>query len=377
MIPCNHCGQDNDLGTLFCRSCGQRIEIDPSAINASIAQTTHQTRVAKMLRGARNALGIACFLCVATLFIRYAAVGSLPPLRMPMPPPATGEALLPPQERGDDGGAIALQVGTSSGSLVDWRLGNASYLLGDLGLEVDHLRAWQMRIIDAQKDDGSFLGSDPLTSTAAAVLALQALPGHTVVDRAAAAGRAWLTRRFDAVYRSTDRHHQGLLGMVLMEADQLAPNDRATFAAIVGSGERLSWQAMALPLFSVQHRPRDLVLFRRALAADSPIWRHYLDCFSAEPLVADREAADDLFTAETAAGLDPMQRWVWAQTAWYRSADPTVLGAVLRDWAGAADPPTPASDIARELGPQAAEILAVLAVCAPLRTPVGRGQPAR
>ncbi|MDA3960162.1 MAG: zinc ribbon domain-containing protein [Planctomycetota bacterium] len=375
MIPCNHCGTDNNLGTMFCRSCGQRIEVDPNAIMASVQHSASEDRSQKLFLAARNALGIATFLFAVAMILRFAVIADLPQQRMPAAESRTGVALLPAMDQGDTAPAgVALTIGSGSGTLVDWRLSNASHVLGSMGLDFDQIRSWQQLIIEKQKPDGSFLGSNPYVSTATSVLALQAFPGATSVDRAAKAGSDWLYARRDRVFQSSDRIAQALLGQALLETGRLNITDLGTLAGLIGSGERLEWQAVALPLFSNAKRPTDILVLQRKLA-DQELWRYYLDSFSPKPLVT--EPSDSLFTPAGVITLDPFQRWVWAQTAWFHAADAEFIAATLRSWNSQETLPDPPEPLATEMGPQAGAVLAVLAVSAPIRAPAIHAKPPR
>jgi len=366
MIPCNHCGAENPLGTMFCRSCGGRIEVDPNQIMASVQQSKSEDLADRITRSGRNALAMAAFCLVAALIVRLVIVPDLPPARMPLADARSGGVLLPmvasdtPMPRAD------LLLGGGEESLVDWRTGNADHLLGSFGIDLENLRAWQHQIIEYQQEDGSFAGSDRVVATALAVLALQAYPGDLAVDHAARRGAQWLQIRSDRILDANDRLAQTLTAMALMERGTLDHQTIGRMANMLGSGDHVPWQAQLLPIFVPERRPQDLVVFRRALE-DTPLWRHFLDRVSEEPLVAT--PSRELFTAETVADLAPLEQWAWSQTAWYHAAEVDVLSNRLRHWSKQPPPPLE-GDLEAVAGPAGGLALRVLTCAAPARIPL-------
>lgn len=374
MIPCNHCGVENPLGTLFCRACGQRIEVDPHAIMGSVKQSAEEARESKLLQAGRSALAVSGFLLMAALIVNVVVIPELPQARMPQPDPLPGAELLPPPAQETAATTPELAVGAGASALIDWRRTNATHLIGSFGTDLERVLGWMQQVLDRQQPDGSFLGSDPLVATAVSVLALQAWPGDPAADRGAEKGRDWLYARRNRVLEGSDRRAQSLVAMALLESGRLQPQEVSTFAALIGSGAQTEWQALVLPLFPDERRPTELLVLRRDLESD-PLWRHYLDRFTTEALVPGPDKT--LFSAAGLIGLDPFQRWVWSQTAWFHAADPETYAATIRSWSASEQPPAAPEPLATLAGPQAGAALAILAVCAPARVPVVRADPPR
>lgn len=368
MIPCNHCGADNPLGTMFCRGCGQRIEVDPNQILDSVKQTQSENRGQQILLTGRNAVAMCGFLFMAAMVVRMVIVPAMPDQRMPLTDPRLGDELLqaPQQVAAPE---IPLALGAQDDRLLSWRSNNADRQLQALGIDREQVRIQQRRIAKQQTDSGGFPGPDEISATALAVLALQAYPGDPEIDQAALRGAEWLHVRRRRVIDGSNHQARSLLAMALMERDMLDRNDIAIAANVLGSGNRLDLQALTLPLFSPEQRPKDILVLRRQLGTQ-PLWLHYLDLFSAEPLVTT--ADHELFTPAQVRELSLFDAWVWSQTAWLRAAAPQAQSQVLAAWSAPTGIQKEPGDLAATTGALTQDALAVLAICAPVRVPMTR-----
>ncbi|GDY15118.1 hypothetical protein LBMAG53_39960 [Planctomycetota bacterium] len=87
MIPCQVCGNDNPLGTRFCRKCGAKVTTGLADVNASVAKTRRQDR-GRMIRGwGSNVLSLGVFILACAVLIRWTATPALPPADLPLPSP--------------------------------------------------------------------------------------------------------------------------------------------------------------------------------------------------------------------------------------------------------------------------------------------------
>jgi hypothetical protein len=94
MIPCQACGNQNPIGTRFCRSCGERIAVvKVEQLAAAVRDDQVTVASQRRLEGGRSLLMVGLFLLVCALVLRYAVVPSLP--AADVPPLPAGE-LLPP-----------------------------------------------------------------------------------------------------------------------------------------------------------------------------------------------------------------------------------------------------------------------------------------
>jgi hypothetical protein len=69
-VTCNHCGAKNDLGRMFCSSCGKRMQIT----NADVDQAAAEKKSFKPLAVLQPLLLLVLFLAVAAVIIPYKPV---------------------------------------------------------------------------------------------------------------------------------------------------------------------------------------------------------------------------------------------------------------------------------------------------------------
>jgi len=363
MMPCNHCGAENPLGTMFCRSCGERIEANVGDVMASVKDTKAHQRDVALMGYARSALSLAIFLFFGAGVVNWIMVPDLPPVSMPAAEPMTIDEMLPMAEE-HESGSIELALGSTDNSLIDWRRANAANLLSEIGADTSRIRAWQRQVLATQEDSGAFAGEDVIGSTALACLALQALPGDPELDAAARAGRDYLHARQRRVLDGSDRRRTLLWGLALWEDERLDGAQRSTIVTLAGTTEA-DWGALVLPLMTRGDQGESIPLLERELGHE-PLWLAYLDLFSNEALL-EADAADR-FVALSPGDLDAFQRWVWAQTAWWHADDPKRISGIIAQWSVSDDiAPLPVS--ANGLGDHAVTSLAVLAATAPARAP--------
>jgi hypothetical protein len=94
MIPCQVCGNQNPIGTRFCRACGERIAVvKVDQLAAAVRDDQVSAASLRRLEGGRSLLLVGLFLLVCALVLRYAVV---PPLPAADVPPLPAGELLPP-----------------------------------------------------------------------------------------------------------------------------------------------------------------------------------------------------------------------------------------------------------------------------------------
>lgn len=80
MIKCPKCQADNDLGSIFCRDCGERINIEDLKPDDVIKAAKGKKNRKKVAQGIRSLIGLVVFLAVAGLLV---AVFMTPGFRKP------------------------------------------------------------------------------------------------------------------------------------------------------------------------------------------------------------------------------------------------------------------------------------------------------
>ena len=377
MILCGKCGHQNPLGTIFCLSCGNKLEVGLSDVMGSVEETKAENRDIALFRLGRNSLSLCGFLLAVALIINGLVVPDLPDRLMPVAEPMSYDAMfrgettwLQVAESASDGAGLPAPGGAGSlGTTLSWRNSNAADLLQGIGANTTQIQAWQERIRGLQRESGAFPGDDELASTALAVLALQAFPGDNATDIAAAKGRNWLAKRTRDIGRANSDLTRTLAVTALLEAGEMSTSELSSVIALMSNGDEPMWQALALPHYPANQRPDDLVAIRRAVR-DDPLLIHLIDLFSDTALVEQIDRK--LFSESEASKLDAAERLAWAVVAWNRAISPAQTTAILKAWSNEAVPPAAPAAIMKRCGTFAAEALAILAVTAPARFPVVR-----
>lgn len=83
MIVCQVCGNQNPIGTRYCRRCGEKVRSDQQAIMQAVQATSADEASARWLQRGRSALVVGSFLLVCALVLRYALVPPMPPADVP------------------------------------------------------------------------------------------------------------------------------------------------------------------------------------------------------------------------------------------------------------------------------------------------------
>lgn len=363
MIPCGKCGHVNKLGTVFCHGCGQRLEITPGQVVASVTTVNRDDRDHATFRAGRSAMTLCSFVLVCALILRYVMVPDMPPPDLPLAPE------LPLFQAEAFGGKPAPSaVPAVSGLQVDvpdrfaWRRGQGRFVLRDLGVDVARVAAWQKAVRGAQLADGRFPGADPAAATGLATLALQAWPADEETLAAAARARAQLKQLARGMVA------MGALGRALTIAalaDAGEADDRmlAELGPLLVDGKAARWQLHAVLRLPPARRPADLSALQAALT--DPLWGELV------AMTQGRSAAYQpgvLGVGGAAAQADGEGRLAWATAAWMAPVPPQDLSQALAGWIKG-DPAPVSKEIATACGAQAASALAVLACTAPVAAP--------
>ncbi|MBN8526035.1 MAG: hypothetical protein J0M02_11930 [Planctomycetes bacterium] len=83
MIPCQACGNQNPIGTRYCRRCGEKVHADQQQVMQAVQSTNDDLASRKWLERGRSALVIGAFLLVCALVLRYAVVPPMPSAEVP------------------------------------------------------------------------------------------------------------------------------------------------------------------------------------------------------------------------------------------------------------------------------------------------------
>ena len=83
MIPCQSCGNDNPIGTRYCRRCGTKIEVNQEQVVAAVQRDQADVASARWFERGRSALIIGLFFLTCALVLRYSIVPQLPAADVP------------------------------------------------------------------------------------------------------------------------------------------------------------------------------------------------------------------------------------------------------------------------------------------------------
>jgi hypothetical protein len=388
MITCQNCDHVNPMGTIFCHSCGERLNVSVDAISQSVAGTKKANLDDNVFRWGRSAVALGLFLLISALILRYVVVPPLPYLEYPVSAPIT---LFPkeappwaanmPDANGPATPGPASPAVTSAGpnqptpvappgARLAWRRTNAVNLLIGFQLDQKTILGWQQTLLADQIKDGSFPGDDPIAATALVTAAFQAYPNTDAVITAAGRARAWL-KQHTAEALQKPSLTRTLFALALLDAEELDPITRGNLGVFLLDGGAPVWQSYLLSLYPVADRPTQLSALRQSLK--TPLWSCYFD------LVLGQKPKPDpaLLSAEAAKSLSGGElRMVWAFIAWQLPVAPKALAESLKTWSGSA-PASVSADLAKACGKHAAEAVALLTVTAPLRLPPLWLQPKR
>jgi hypothetical protein len=83
MIACQACGNDNPIGTRYCRRCGAKLAFSQERVVAAVQRDQADLAAARWSERGRSALIIGLFLLTCALVLRYAIVPQLPEADVP------------------------------------------------------------------------------------------------------------------------------------------------------------------------------------------------------------------------------------------------------------------------------------------------------
>lgn len=83
MIACQSCGNDNPIGTRYCRRCGTKIEVNQELVAAAVQRDQADVASARWFERGRSALIIGLFFLTCALVLRYSIVPPLPAADVP------------------------------------------------------------------------------------------------------------------------------------------------------------------------------------------------------------------------------------------------------------------------------------------------------
>jgi len=382
MIPCQKCGADNPLGTVFCHSCGTRLEVSLNAVAGSVAATNVEKRKLEIFKAGRNGLFLAACGMVVALVFSHVFAPSLPSPTLNPPASMGPNTLLPePETWQPDASSVAWltpdplpqAIETKGLSLAEWRRRVGRARVQALGVDMSTVRAWHQHILDQQQDNGSFAGNDPVAATGLALLALKAcITGG--------GDEAFLQRKVEAMHQATlyllQRVRSSAFGitgtplgrtlavLALIDAGMLPVKEFPMHQVYLTNGKIPVFQALGLLSIPPTQRPRSTTAVVNRLGGQL-LYDQFLS------LISDVEQDLDpkFFTAEVAEGLDGRERLVWAATAWFHGVQPMNLHHVLAAWSRTAPADAP-EDLQNAAPAFAAQALAVLTCTVAARAPL-------
>lgn len=386
MILCKACGYDNPMTTVFCRSCGVRIEFDATKLGQSIQQDNAAKRDRDVFQWGRSAISLCVFALAVALVLRYIAVPQPPPADVPATAdlplfaasPTWAKATLPAATTG------TLDDLVTPASRLEWRMHQGSGYLSAFSLDLAPLTEAQNALLAAQRPDGSFPGgTNEIAATALAALGLQAWPRDATQLAAAARARAWLDSNWKKL-SGTNPTAKALAIGALLDAEGLSDMRRKQLGALLVDGSSPLWQAINLAVMTPTERPTELIALRNALPAEH--WAAYFAQFAGQSggnTGTTSTTANSALSSKPAAA--PLKLWFsgygenlataeerlpWLFLAWQTPRAPDDLGEVLRTWTGAATIPVGTELTALTGAAIAQPALRLMMAATPIRMPV-------
>lgn len=83
MIPCQACGNQNPIGTRYCRACGTKIEFTPGQVLEAVQRDQAALASSRWFELGRSALIIGLFFLTCALVLRYSIVPPMPAADVP------------------------------------------------------------------------------------------------------------------------------------------------------------------------------------------------------------------------------------------------------------------------------------------------------
>ncbi len=354
MIICTSCGQNNPMGTRWCRHCGAKLNLDIQQVTQAIAETAAANTNATLLERGRSLALLGVFLVIAVALGRWALVPELPPAS---PVVALAKNLLP--ETAGAAPPAPAANGAITSARMRWRAAVCRSIGNGLGLDLAALDRVRDELIGSQRADQTWAGDDPLAATALNTLALQAWP--TPGSLATAAGsRAWLAHQLRDPTRCTS------LGRILAlcalaDAEEVSPAECARLQAYLIDGKHPQWQIWLLSGLPGAVQPAQLGLLRDAEM--DALWRWQLDLATGtRPTLQTNR-----FFTEAAGSIAAEDRPAWAFLAWHLTPAPTDSAKILVAWSRESAPAV--GPALAKAGSSAANAVWLLTVAAPVRLP--------
>lgn len=92
MISCQACGNQNPIGTRYCRRCGTKIEFSPALVLEAVQRDQAALASSRWFELGRSVLIIGLFFLTCALVLRYVVV---PPMPVAEVPPVDVGSFLP------------------------------------------------------------------------------------------------------------------------------------------------------------------------------------------------------------------------------------------------------------------------------------------
>ena len=84
MISCQSCGNQNPIGTRYCRKCGTKIEVNQQLVEEAVQRDQADVASSRWFERGRSALIISLFFLTCALVLRYSIVPPMPPADVPV-----------------------------------------------------------------------------------------------------------------------------------------------------------------------------------------------------------------------------------------------------------------------------------------------------
>ena len=376
MITCHNCGAENALGAMFCRNCGEKLDMSASQVASGVNDDLRLMQLSKFERYARTGLTFGAMAIGIGCIMAFIAEPPLPRLHMPLyDGKKPDELILQPASaatwntatgtNGADAIADMRQQFSGEQSLRAWRASEGVAQLHAIGVDMVQVRLWQEQVILNQTEFGSVPGPDRIASTALALLALEAAPGGEGLAKPREKALAWLLNKKSELRSLPNKRTRTLAMMALLMCEQVSPGELAFYRSLLTDGSAPRLQALALTMLPVADRPQRYSALQQRFRSE-PLYLALLDLL--EP-PRERAAIDDTLTSQAAVtALSAYDRVAWSNLMWFAGEKPATTIPQIVAWSKGA-PAIIDSKLSAVAGDITGPALAVLAVTAPGRLP--------
>jgi hypothetical protein len=379
MIICPHCGHENPLGTLYCRSCGEKLGMTASTVMGGVAADQAADRANLLYRYSRNALSIGVGLLVLGIVVVIAFEPDLPRVTQPIYSPRSATNLLTEPaaaaswRQADDAriqAILAAETAKLEGaalSLAEWRRAEGVRLVDVVGVRRDRLQAWQADLIAGAQENGSYDGPDPTNvnqryaTTALVALGCLAYPADELATLHGQKALDYLASKTRFIRTLTDKTVRNLVIAALLLGERVEGADLTFYRSLLADGQAPEIAAWAIAFFPPGQGPRSYAQLSKVLGK-RPLYAAMLDL----QLESQRREpiGTSILDSSALQSFNAWDRVVWGLVAWQGGVVPSRSVPQMVEWSSgpAAAVPAKLADLAGDKAGLALQILAAAGV---------------